>query len=279
MIDNNQIKEKITRFDLHTHHERCGHAIGTVEDYIRAAIESGLHAVGISDHSPFFAYPDVHPHPGSAMAACEFEAYISEVLLLKKKYEGKIDVLLGVESDFFPEHQELYRDWYRRFPFDYILGSVHYLNGTHIFERKRWLDRDEQELIHEQKLYYSLIQQAARSGLFDIIGHLDAIKGYYPSGRPLLGEHPDDTLQVIAQCGLAIEVNTSGLYKDCREWYPSPELLERAYHYGVPVTFGSDAHEPGRVGDRFDSVRERLKQCGYREWYVFKNRRKYAASL
>ena len=117
------------KFDLHTHHYRCGHAEGTIEDYIRAAIDKDLKVIGISDHSPYFASEHDHPEPEIAMAKSEFPRYVEEVLRLKAKYEGKIDVLLGVESDFFPEHIEIYRKEYSRYPFDYIIGSVHRSDG------------------------------------------------------------------------------------------------------------------------------------------------------
>src|SRR5690625_1840185 len=112
------------KFDLHTHHDRCGHAVGKIEDYIKAAMQQGLEAIGISDHSPFFAMEEDQPFPGLAMAKSEFPIYVTEVLELKKKYNDQIDVLLGVESDFFPEHAETYRQAYSQYSFDYIIGSV-----------------------------------------------------------------------------------------------------------------------------------------------------------
>lgn len=76
------------KFDFHTHHERCGHAEGTIEDYIRSAIEQGLDMIGISDHSPYFGDEEDHSHPEVAMAKSEFPNYVEEVLRLKKKIRG-----------------------------------------------------------------------------------------------------------------------------------------------------------------------------------------------
>ncbi len=92
------------KFDVHTHHQRCGHAEGTIEDYIVEAIANDLEVIGISDHSPYFADEQDHPEPKISMAKSEFPHYVQEVLALKEKYKHKIKVLLGVESDFFPEH-------------------------------------------------------------------------------------------------------------------------------------------------------------------------------
>src|SRR4051812_14667806 len=97
------------KFDLHTHHHRCGHAIGTIEDYVKQAIDYGLHYIGISDHSPHFYSDEDQLYPSIAMAKGEFVSYIEEVLHLKEKYQDKIHVLLGLESDFFPDHIGIYR--------------------------------------------------------------------------------------------------------------------------------------------------------------------------
>lgn len=91
------------KFDLHTHHDRCGHAIGSMEDYIKAAVSYGLQAIGVSDHSPFFASQEDRAKPRIAMAKSEFSNYVQEVLKLKEIYQDQIEVLLGVESDFFPD--------------------------------------------------------------------------------------------------------------------------------------------------------------------------------
>src|SRR5699024_1452037 len=123
------------KFDLHTHHDRCGHAIGGIRDYIDNAINNGLSVIGISDHSPYFASKEDQLKPNIAMAISEFQVYIDEVFSLQKEYKGKIDVLLGIESDYFPEHSELYAEIYKRVPFDYIIGSVHFCKGKSIFDR------------------------------------------------------------------------------------------------------------------------------------------------
>src|SRR5699024_1237415 len=88
------------KFDFHTHHERCGHATGTIREYIEAAIAKGFDMIGISDHSPHFYSSEDRLSP-KTMAKSEFASYVDEVLHLKEVYKHKIDVLLGVESDYF----------------------------------------------------------------------------------------------------------------------------------------------------------------------------------
>ncbi len=267
------------KFDLHTHHERCGHAEQPIRNYIEAAIEKGLHIIGISDHSPFFASQEDHFLPSIAMAKSEFPNYVNEILQLKKEYEGKIEVLLGIEADFFPMHIETYRQYLDRYPFDYIIGSVHYVNDLQIFTKNIWDDLTQSQKIKLKEEYYNLIEQSARSNTFQILGHIDAMKGYYPAFSSIQTDVIDQTLKVIAQCGIAIEVNTSGKMKSCGGWYPADDILARALYYGVDITFGSDAHSPDRVGDDFDFVQKHLQEIGFEEWVYFKEKQRYAIKL
>lgn len=267
------------KFDLHTHHDRCGHARGKIHDYINAAIERGLKVIGIADHSPYFSSEEDQPFPRIAMAKSQLPEYVKEVLELKQFYSGKIEVLLGMESDFFPENAEHYRSCFEPYPFDYIIGSVHHVDGVSIFKRGRWEGLTEQEKIRTKENYYSLIEQSARSGMFQVLGHIDAMKGFYPAFSSIQTAAVEHTLKVIGECGIAIEINTSGKTKDVGGWYPSDEILEMALHYGVMVTFGSDAHDPHRVGDEFDLVQVRLKEIGFKEWVYFKKKERVIVEL
>ena len=269
---------KVT-FDLHTHNKLCGHAVGTIEDYVKQAIDYGLQYIGISDHSPHFYSEEDQLYPTIAMAKSQFTSYIEEVLRLKNKYEDKIHVLLGVESDFFLEHQELYRDQYALHPFDYIIGSVHYVQEINIFKGDRWEGLTTQELVKVKEDYYQLIQQSAKSGIFQILAHIDAMKGFYPAFSAIETDAIDQTLKVIGQEDVAIEINTSGKTKDCGGWYPADDILERALFHNVKVTFGSDAHKPERIGDEFELVQQRLKEIGYKEWAYFVKQQRIMTSL
>ncbi|MGM9925702.1 MAG: histidinol-phosphatase [Bacillus sp. (in: firmicutes)] len=267
------------KFDLHTHHDRCGHADGKIRDYIEAAIERGLDVIGIADHSPYFSSADDQPYPHIAMAKSQFPEYVDEVLRLKRVYSGRIDVLLGIESDFFPEHAGKYRSYFERYPFDYIIGSVHQVDGISIFKKGRFEGLSEQEKIKTKETYYSLIEQSARSGMFQILGHIDAMKGFYPSFSSIQTAAVEYTMKVIGECDIAIEINTSGKTKDVGGWYPSDDILELAKYYGVKVTLGSDAHTPDRVGDECEAVRRHLSDMGFKEWVYFKDKKRIAVNL
>ncbi|HEY0829338.1 MAG TPA: histidinol-phosphatase [Bacilli bacterium] len=267
------------KFDFHTHHSRCGHAEGSITDYIEAAITKGLSIIGISDHTPYFGSETDHAQPGIAMAISEFPNYVNEILLLKKKYKDKIEVLLGIEADFFPEFIEVYRKIYKQYPFDYIIGSTHYSGGKSIFNKRRWEGLNQEQKIHQKEMYYDLINQSAQSGMFDILGHIDAMKGYFPDFSAIQTQAVEQTLRIISENDVAIEINTSGKTKTCGGWYPSVEILERALFYQVKVTFGSDAHTPKRVGDDWEEVSKLLKEIGFKQWAYFRQRKRFLVDL
>ncbi len=267
------------KFDFHTHHNRCGHAKGSISDYIEAAITKGLNIIGISDHTPYFGSEDDQAQPGIAMAISEFPNYVNEILHLKKKYKDKIEVLLGIEADFFPEHIDVYKKIYDQYPFDYIIGSTHYSGGKSIFNKKRWEGLNKEQKVQQKEMYYDIINQSAQSGMFDILGHIDAMKGYFPEFSSIQTQAVEQTLRIISEHDVAIEINTSGKTKTCGGWYPSDEILERALFYKVKVTFGSDAHTPERVGDEWEEVRSLLKQIGFKQWAYFRERRRFLVDL
>ncbi|WP_178025504.1 histidinol-phosphatase [uncultured Paenibacillus sp.] len=268
------------KFDLHTHHFRCGHADGNIRDYIEAGLAAGLSVIGISDHTPYFGREEDQPFPRIAMGKQAFAGYIEEVLKLKQEYAGRIDVLLGIESDFFPEHLGAYRNTLNQYPFDYVIGSVHSVGEVSIFNKNRWKGLSREEKVASKETYYELIRQSARSGMFQILGHIDAMKGNYPAFTDIpAAQAIDETLKTIAEHEVAIEINTSGKTKLSGGWYPDDSILERALHFGVSVTFGSDAHTPSRVGDEWDEVARRLKEIGFREWVYFKNKQRVTVPL
>ena len=182
--------------------------------------------------------------------------------------------MLGIESDFFPEDTEIYRTCYAPYPFDYIIGSVHQVEGVSIFKKGIWNQLTAKEKIAKKETYYSLIEKSAKSGMFQILGHIDAMKGFYPSFSAIQTTGVEHALKIISECEIAIEINTSGKTKDVGGWYPSDDILALALHYDVKVTFGSDAHDPERVGDEFEEVKAHLKGIGFKDWVYFKNKKR-----
>ncbi len=232
--------------DYHTHNVRCGHAQGQIEDYIRTAISHGLTEIGISDHSPLYYMEGNDPIPGQAMAKNELEQYVEEALNLKARYTGQIDVKLGLESDYIEGMESFYADILAKYPFDYVIGSVHHVLNTHVYDHRRWTAKPDPMAVYAE--YYRLVQKSARSGLFDILAHTTAILAYSP--RPIPAEVEalqDEALEAIRETGLCVEVNTSGFRKMRTDPFPSSRMITKAVELGIPLTFSSDSHRPDEV--------------------------------
>jgi histidinol-phosphatase (PHP family) len=232
--------------DYHIHTKLCGHATGEMEQYVERAIEIGLQEIGFNDHLPFL---DVE-RPGLAMKLSQFPFYVQSVEQLRQKYPN-ITIRLGTEVDYFPQFEKQIADLLAQHPFDYVYGSVHFLDDWSFdspFALPEWNLADV-DGVYEQ--YIDLLHQAAQSGLFDILSHLDLVKIYgFRPDRDMLPLW-ESLINTVRENGLAIEINTSGLRKPVGEIYPAEKIVELISKYEVPIVFGSDAHRPEDVGRDF----------------------------
>ena len=243
--------------DYHTHTVRCGHATGVPSEYVAMAKAQRLIGIGIADHLPLLPEPD----PELSMNVSDLPAYVEEVQGLQLNFPGY--VLLGIEADYRPNTVTDVAALLDEYPFDYAIGSVHHI-GSWGFDDPRQMDgysdRDIDAVWIE---YFQLMGDAAESGLFTILGHLDLVKkfGYRPTRA--LDAELDSLVERIARSGVLVEVNTAGLHKPVKEAYPTLDILRRLNDAGVGITFGSDAHKPQEVGRDFAHAAELARQAGY----------------
>ncbi len=264
--------------DLHTHHRRCGHARGELTDYVRTALRLGLRTLGLSDHAPLLIGTADEARPGMHMPRSAFGPYLDEAAALqeRERERGRLEVLVGVEADFVAGTEGAYAAMLADPRLDYVLGSVHYFGGFHVYDRARWDHVRDVDAVHLH--YHRLVRAAAASGLFDVMAHIDAVKGRGQPASRALDRAWDDTVRVLADRGVAVEINTSG-YRKCGEPFPSWTVVERLHAAGVPFTFGSDAHHPDEVHDRWDEVRIGLASIGITELAVFRKRQRVMVPL
>lgn len=230
-------------------------------DYLEAARALGLEEMGVSDHCPAFFLEGDDPLPTTMMAKSELPGYVAEARALKARYAGQVAVKVGIEADFVEGWEEAYRDALAAHPFDYVLGSVHWVQGVNIFDRTRW-ERDDAEATYTE--YYRLVAAAARSGLFDILSHLTAVEAYGPPLDPdLAARLYPPVVEAIVQAGVVVEVNTSGFRKmNGADPFPNRAMLGLLVRAGVALTFGSDAHRPDEVGHAHERVENLLRNLG-----------------
>lgn len=262
--------------DLHTHTYLCNHAVGTAEEYVRAALDLGLTMIGCTDHAPM---PDEYD-ARHRMSFAQFHAeYKPSVLELRERYKNRIDVKFGVESDFFPGTEDWTREFHDANDFDYVIGSVHFL-GHWGFDNPVFVHRyDGEQIDSVYERYFDHVKRSAESGLFDIIGHCDLVKKFGHRPTKAMDEMVRETLRVVKACDIVMEINTSGLYKPVKEMYPSEAILKIACELGIPLTLGSDAHNPQDVARDFELARPLIERYGRGMVSVFTKRQRSEVSV
>jgi histidinol-phosphatase (PHP family) len=260
--------------NYHNHTALCGHARGTLDEYIQAAIEKGVTEFGFSDHAPV---PE-HLRAGISMAPYEAEIYIAEVLDKKSAYAGRIDVKLGFEVDF-PMFDTFDRNYLRDKRIDFIIGSVHYLDGWG-FDNPLYIDGyNERGIDSIYRDYYEILASLAASGMCDIIGHFDLVKKFGHRPESDMTGIIESIAQRLSGTQTAVEINTAGLQKPVAEMYPSDEIIEILFRNNVAVTIGSDSHTPEDVCYGYELAYEKLKKAGYRKVSGFTGRRRHELNL
>lgn len=260
--------------NYHNHTSLCGHADGSVEEYVLAAIKNGVKEFGFSDHAPL---PD-HLREGISMLPEEAEEYVSEVLRVKEKFSGRIDVKLGFEVDF--PIFDTFEPGYLKDPrIDFITGSVHYM-GDWGFDHPDYVHRFNERPIDEIYAdYYGLLEALVDARFCDLIGHFDLIKKFGHRAESDMSHVIRRIAKKMSKSGIAAEVNTSGLYKPVKEIYPSESIIKIFFEENVPVTLGSDSHSPDDVCRGYDIALSKLKSAGYRKVSGFTGRRRHELNL
>ncbi len=267
--------------DLHTHTARCGHAAGRDEEYVEAAIARDLTAIAVTDHVPFYWLPSERYDPTLAMAPEELPRYVDAVLALRERYAGRVEVLLGIEADFIAGHEEALARLLERHPFDVVLGSVHWL-GDWLVDAPLSLPRYRQGAEEVERIwdeYATQLIAAARSGLFDVLSHLDLPKKFgFRSQAPFAGRLAE-VVEAVAAGGCAVELSSAGRRKPVGEDYPADGVVAALAAAGVRFVLSSDAHAPAEVGFGFVELAARARAHGAAATVMFRRRRASALPL
>ena len=242
-------------YETHSHTTLCKHAVGTPEQYAVEAARKGLRGLTITCHNPM---PDGFS-AAVRMSPQELDEYVALVDRTALACRDTVDVKLGIEADFFQGFEPWLESQLASADFHFVLGSVH--PQIPEFRDRYWSD----DLLEIQKLYFRLLAEAAETGLFDSLAHPDLIKNFTAKEwQPeCLMDDICDALDRIAKTGIAMEINTSGLHKTIREMNPFPAMLVEMRKRNIPITVGSDAHEPGRVCADHPQAYDILEAAGY----------------
>lgn len=271
--------------DYHIHIERGNYSKEWIDNFVKFGLSRGIEEFGIVEHThrlkeTISIYSNIIKDSSRVGAfnnswligkgTIETQNYIDFINGLKNQ---GYPVKLGIEVCYFEESEDYLRDYLSRYDFDFIIGSVHWIDGWGFDFREsleQWKERDIASLYNS---YFNLLIKAAKSELFDIIGHCDSIKifGYKPNNR--LTEFYHKTSEAFKANNLCVEIN-SGLMNryNATEFCPSREFLEILFDYKIPISVSSDAHTPEDTGRNIDKAIILAKEIGYKEVQRFENR-------
>lgn len=266
-------KEEIPPPDYHTHTRLCHHAEGMPLDYAQSAHEKGWTEMACTDHAPAPGdYDQEH-----RMESPDFTAYRQGVA--EAQAAGLCRVLYGIEADYYPDCEKHLRPWLSEQRFDLVLGSIH-TGDFWDMEAGNGKDYSEEQLTEVWRKYFQQVRLLAKTRMYDIVAHLDLPKRGGLRPRPeTQRELVLPVLEAIANNGMAIEINTSGIHHAAQEPYPSLEILCEAREHGIPIVFGSDAHSPACIGREFPTGLQLAREAGYTEHALYRQRRRFLTPL
>lgn len=248
----------------------------SIAEMIAAA--TNLDELGCSDHYVLTPYPRQTSAESWSLPIERVGEYVDEVTAAMDS--APLPVRLGLEVDYFPETWEELPDKLGSFPFDYLIGSVHYVDRFNVDGTiDDWKGLSQQQVDEAYEGYWQRIAGLASTGLFDFVGHLDLPKKFAFYASDPLGGGALEALDAIRAADMAIELNTSGWDKLCAQAYPSETLLREARSRQIPVVLTADAHGPALLERHFERGRELLLAVGYTETVRFRQRERTSVPL
>jgi histidinol-phosphatase (PHP family) len=271
----------IAVLDYHNHLEKGGLNRRWLDQFLEQARARGIREYGFSEHAYLFRellplYEENIGPDSTPLGRRQHEWFYAKAgkwsledyfALLENQ-----DIKIGLELDWFPGNNKLARELLAPWPWDYIIGSVHWLDGwVYDVWEDTWQGLDT-KCVWDR--YLEIVTDGAASGCFDILGHPDAIKVYgcYPNPWPEGGFVK--LARTLAANGIAAEINTAFRYRGYSpNFCPDPQVLDIFSREGVALTFGSDAHYPEHAGLFQAEARDLARRSGYDSCLSFVRRK------
>ncbi len=265
-------------FSFHGGHsgEFCRHAKDSLEAVVTAAIGAGFTHYGLSEHAPRFRAEDIFPDEldlGPEGLQTAFRGYAKEAARLRAAYKDRISVLVGFETERLPPD-----DWLARMrairasaPFDYIVGSVHDIDGMVVdvsAERTAAIAETLGGRETMQVRYFRALAELVKALKPEVVGHIDLIRKFdspLADFSPAVMREVEVVLEAALEAGSALDVNC-GAYRrglGAGAVYPLPQILGRARAMGLRVTLGDDSHGVATVGVGLDACLAAIVDAGF----------------
>ncbi len=239
------------KINYHTHHELCGHAGGTCEDYVKEALVQSFTELGFSDHAPFDKY-----NLGFRMNDADLDEYLRDIETVQKTYGDRLTIKKGIEAEYWYTEGEYLQEL--RSKLDYMILGQHFISMT--FDDTDLISTFALSMPEHLDVYATYLCDAMQSGHYDMIAHPDL----YMHGYLNFDEHAKRAAHKICSCAEAtaviLEFNANG-YRRARvdtpqgrvHPYPRTEFWDIAEQYEVRTILNSDCHSPGHLYD--DTIR------------------------
>ena len=229
----------------HTHTTRCGHAYGTDEAYVKAAIQKGYKVLGFSDH---IFFPGIH-QPGMRGDFALLEEYIQSIRSLQLKYKDQIKIYLGFEAEYYPEFETYYQDLFKGYQFDYLLLGQHFRFSNGQFPV--YYGSIQSPLLLNE--YADSVIRAMKTGYFSYLAHPDLfMMGYTPGWDEHTEKISIMMIEASIKYDVPLELNLGGI--NGRGWmtigqenrypYPHPKFWELVGKFQASTIIGVDCHDP-----------------------------------
>lgn len=228
--------------NYHTHTYRCKHATGGDEAYVRAAIDRGLHCLGFSDHTPMpFAGGEQHT-AHHRMAVADLPGYVASLLALREKYRGQIELLIGLEVEYYPTTFPALLALLRTQPIDYIILGQHFLGNEEEGLPPCLQLTDRADYLAQ---YVDYVCAGMETGYFSYLAHPDVL--HYTGDEACYDREMRRLCMAAKRLDIPLEINLYGL-SDGRH-YPRPSFWQIAAECGNTAILGCDAHTSARVAE------------------------------
>lgn len=228
------------KHNYHTHTVRCGHAAGTDEEYVRAAIDAGFSEIGFSDHSPWpfenGYVSDMRMHEG------QLAGYVASVKELREKYRDKISIKIGLECEFFERYIPWLKSIIDKFELDYVILGHHFSPDEATGVYNGFITRPEQ-----LENYKNEVIRAIESGLFSYVAHPDLFMRGYPEFDAHCEKISREIISAAMKADIPVEYNLQGVIngeRDGKAGYPHPKFWHIAGQLHAKTIIGIDAHSP-----------------------------------
>ena len=270
------------RFDYHMHLEYGSYDEDYAEGFFRAAAERGVDEIGFSEHAHTFPefeqlyYDDlilddsfVGAFQRKWLKTNKFKYTLDEYFSFIEKLRKKHKVLAGIEVCNFQD-QEAAAKILRAYPFDYIIGSVHFLRGWADDTAAIKAEWDNHPLTDIYEWFAQEAEKHAAAGLYDALGHPFNIRlyRYFPDFdvTPYLAR----VARAMKAADMIVDLNTGTYYRyPIEEFSPYPDFMRMANACGLPIITTSDAHKPEDCARYNEEAVQYARSFGYREQIRF----------